>query len=117
MQGASLSLVQSVAVEMLYLLDQKSKGSEKVDNLRLAIAGNHPERLRAIFPEWFPKSNTEAFKEAIRPDGTVDPDKVDESQIEWDVPKTKEEKDRLERWIAEHSKGQVRNTTLERRKR
>ncbi len=94
LQGASLSEVQELGVQVLMLLDRRHDAQQFVEDLRARMAANRPERIRDLFPEWF------------GPDESVDPTDLDDSQVEWPVP-AEDQREEADRWIAARSAGTV----------
>ncbi len=76
---------------MLLLLDRREDARRFVEDLRARLAANRPDRIRDLFPEWFPD-----------PAPPVDPLDADPAEVEWSVP-PETERDALDRWIAARS--------------
>lgn len=98
--GKHLSSPQSLALEMLMLLDCRASGEKFISDLKSRIVAAHPSEFSVLFPEWVTQKDPQ--EEARRPDGTYDIDKIDDSKIVWSVPTEAENKEN-ERWIAERT--------------
>lgn len=94
LRGASLSRVQELGLQMLMMVERRDQARGFLDELRSRIAANHPDRVRALFPRWFPA-------------GAEEDDQQAEPDVEWRVPASETERAELERWIATHSTGDV----------
>ncbi len=99
LQGASLSKVQELGAQMLMMLDRRQDAHRFVEDLRSRLAAAHPDRIRTLFPEWFPAEEDDPLEAA--------PD-----QVEWSVP-PEAARDELDRWIAANSSGVVRAVDVE----
>lgn len=77
---------------MLMIIERRDTTRGFLDELRSRIAANHPDRVRALFPSWFPEPPAE---EPAEPD------------VEWRVPASLAERAELERWISAHSSGSI----------
>jgi hypothetical protein len=86
--GASLSQVQELGAQMLMLLDRREEARRFVEDLRARLAANRPDRIRDLFPEWFPPTGP--------PADALD---ADPAGVEWSVPPVAE-RDSLDQWIA-----------------
>lgn len=80
---------------MLMLLDRQHDAHRFVEELRSRLAAQRPDRIRDLFPEWFP-----AGPEA------EDPLDVDGSAVQWSTPPV-EQRDDLDSWIAARSAGVI----------
>ena len=99
--GKHLSSVQSLALEMLMLLDQRATGEQFVTDLKSRIVAANPSEFPVMFPEWASsKAAQDGAQEALRPDGSYDIDKIDDSQVEWSIPTTEAENEEHERWVS-----------------
>lgn len=99
--GKHLSSAQSLALEMVVLLDHKASGEQLIFDLKSRILAVHPQEFSVLFPEWASQNkNQEEIDKARRPDGSYDIDKIDDSKVEWSVPSKTEDAEN-ERWLAE----------------
>lgn len=53
-----MSPVQSMALEMLMLVEQIEASRKERRELRLALIGKDPDEVKKWFPEWFPAAAT-----------------------------------------------------------
>lgn len=96
--------MQDLAIQILWLVDEQKAGEEKFEAFRQILLENPIEKVKAIYPEYFPADLMQevAYAGAIKPDGTFDPDLLDDSKIQWRAEGiTEDEDDELSRWIAE----------------
>lgn len=106
------SMVQDWALRYLSLSETQRRSRERVEALKLALLPHEVDRQRLanLFPEYFPK---DAFADAVREDGTLDEEKVDETQLDWSTVEDPLEDADISRWIADREHGQISAADLD----
>lgn len=85
------------------MLDEQASAEEWWRNFRARIGAAHPSEINRLLPEFFgAKSAAEEIDQQARSeDGSRDYDRIDESQVEWTVPASDDEREDLEQFLSE----------------
>jgi hypothetical protein len=109
------SPVQDLAIQILALLEAKEREVEKVDHIRRLLLDHSLVDVYRVFPEFVPADFAEqmAFAKAHQPDGTFDPELLDDSALSWRAEGIdKDEDDEITRWIKDRE-GQLSLSTTD----
>lgn len=98
------SPVQDRALEILDMLDVVEAQGHRLDSVKIGLLSPlvTEDRAKSLFPEFYP---ADPFADALQDDGTYDPSKVDEDEIEYDAPSSPEEDDDISAWISSRESG------------
>lgn len=96
------SVVQDYALEILDMLDESVRETQRIDMVKTLLASVPMERVKDYFPEYF---RPDPLAEAIDPvTGEFDIDKVDDSKIDWQTAGSEDEDADLSAWIEEQER-------------
>ena len=101
-----LNAAASFGLQILMMLDAHNESSSFWRQFRALLGASHPEILHRLFPDVFDTPDAKATsaeeidRQATTEDGGRDFDRIDQSQIRWDVPQSDAERDDLERFLA-----------------
>ena len=103
--------VQDRALEYVEMLDQMEKSKARADMVRGLFSSKSTDRevLKEQFPEYF---DHDPFRDARTEGGEIDPDKVDESGLDWATPGDEADDEDISSWIAAREKGSFTATDL-----
>lgn len=94
---------------MLDVLDRTSESKGRFEKVRqLVAAGAEYDRVKALYPEYFP----DALEEIRDNEGDYDIDALDDSKVEWSAPDDEGEDEELSAWIENRTRGSISGADL-----
>jgi hypothetical protein len=97
--------LQDQALGVLEVVEEFAAHRRRLDMVKVASAmgAANGDLLKGYFPEYY--APADPFADALDEDGNIDPDRVDETNLDWATPQGEDEDAEIARWIAqqEHS--------------